>query len=196
MLLRALTFPVYAAEGWPAVIGGSGSQGDRLTSVTIAHHDTPNTNPYAEDQPRFKITTSRDDSPASDELHQARWTLDSWLHNNDEDARWAWPEASPAAVTLWLAARDRTVRGKVLAAVRSEQQIRIDGTPAPFLTLTAATGHWVAVRRHNDLVITIAASDLDPISITIEPIPDPAARLLGPRPSGADVWPESPDPGA
>lgn len=196
MLLRALTFPVYAAEGWPAVIGGSGSQGDRLTSVTIAHHDTPNADPYAGDRPRFEITTSRDDSPASDELHQARWTLDSWLHNNDEDARWAWPEASPAAVTLWLAARDRTVRGKVLAAVRSEQQIRIDGTPAPFLTLTAATGHWVAVRRHNDLVITIAASDLDPISITIEPIPDPAARLLGPRPSGADVWPESPDPGA
>jgi hypothetical protein len=74
--------------------------------------------------------------------------------------------------------------------------ISIDGAPAPFLTLTAATGHWVAVRQHNDLVITIAASDLDPTPITLEPIPDPAAALLGPRPSGADVWPERPDPGA
>jgi hypothetical protein len=196
MTLRALTFPVYAAEGWPAVIGGSGSHGDRLTSLTIGHYDTPHADPDAGDRPRFEITTSCEGSPANDELHQARWTLHGWLQNNDEDARSSWPEASHAAVTLWLAARDRTVRGKVLAAVCSEQLISIDGTPAPFLTLTAATGHWVAVRRHNDLVITVAASDLDPTPITLEPIPDPAAALLGPRPSGADVWPESPDPGA
>jgi hypothetical protein len=196
MLLRAITFPVYAAEGWPAVIGGSGSHGDRLTSVTISHHDTADADPYAGDRPRFEITTSREDPPASDELRQARWTLHSWLYNNDDDACSSWPEASQAAVTLWLSARDRTMRGKVLAAVRSEQLISIDGTPAPFLTLTAATGHWVAVRRHSDLLVTVAASDLDPTPITIEPISDPAARLLGPRPSGADVWPEWPDPRA
>ncbi|HWE10891.1 MAG TPA: hypothetical protein VG325_16190, partial [Solirubrobacteraceae bacterium] len=196
MTLRALTFPVYAAEGWPAVIGGSGSHGDRLTSLTIAHHDTPDADPYAGDRPRFEITTSREDSPVNGELHQARWTLDGWLHNNDDDARSSWPEASPAAVSLWLAARDRTVRGKVLGAVRSEQPISIDGTPKPFLSLTTPSGHWVAVRHHGDLVITVAASDLDPTSITIEPIPDPAARLLGPKPPGADVWPEWPDPGA
>lgn len=107
-----------------------------------------------------------------------------------------WPEASPAAVSLWLAARNRTVRSKVLAAVRSEQPIGIDGTGAPFLTLTTPSGHWVAVRHHGDLVITVAASDLDPTSITAEPIPDPAARFLGPKPPGADVWPEWPDHGA
>lgn len=194
MTLRALTFPVYAAEGWPAVIGGSGSHGDRLTSLTIDHHDTPDADPYAGDRPRFEITTSREDSPVNDELRQARWTLHSWLQNKDADAR-SWPESSPAAVSLWLAARERAVRGKVLAAVRSEQPVSIDGTPQPFLTLTAPSGHWVAVRHHSDLVITIAASDLDHARITIEPIADPAARLLGPRPTGADVWPESPDPG-
>jgi hypothetical protein len=196
MTLRALTFPVYAAEGWPAVIGGSGSHGDRLTSVTIDHYDAPDADSSAGDRPRFEITTSREDSALSDELRQARWTLRSLLQNDDGDARSSWSEASHAAVTLWRAARDRTARGKVLAALRSEQLISIDGTPAPFLTLTAASGHWVAVRRHRDLVITVAASDLDPTAITIEPIADPAARLLGPRPSGADVWPESPDPGA
>ncbi|HET8979806.1 MAG TPA: hypothetical protein VFN87_16725 [Solirubrobacteraceae bacterium] len=191
MTLRALTFPVYAAEDWPAVIGGSGSHGDRLTSLTIAHHDTSDADPYAGDRPRFQITTSREDSPVSDELRQARWALDGWLHNNDDDARSSWPSASPAAVSLWLAARDRTVRGKVLAAVCSEQPMSIDGTLQPFLTLTAAaSGHWVAVRHHGDLMITIAASELDPTRITIEPIPDPAGRLLGPKPPGADVWPE------
>jgi hypothetical protein len=196
MTLRALTFPAYAAEGWPVAIGGSGSHGDQLTSLTIDHYDTPDADPYAGDRPRFEITTSREDTPASDELRQARWTLHSWLQNNDDDTRSSWPEASHAAVTLWLAARHRAVRGKVLAAARFEQPISIDGTPKSFLTLTAASGHWVAVRQHSDLVITVAASDLDPARITIEPISDPAARLLGPRPSGADVWPEWPDPGA
>jgi hypothetical protein len=112
------------------------------------------------------------------------------IQNNSDDARSSWPTASHAAVALWLAARDRTARGAVLAAVHSEQLISVDGAPAPFLTLTAATGHWVAVRRHNDLVITIAATDLDPTAITVEPIPDPAARLVGPKPSGADDWPD------
>ena len=194
MMLATLTFPVYAAEGWPAMIGASGSQGDRLTSLTIDHYDTQDADPFAGDRPWFEITTSREDSPVNDELHQARWTLHGWLQNNDEDARSPWPKASHAAVTVWLAARDRTVRGKILAAVCSEQLISIDGTPAPFLTLTAATGCWVAVRRHTELVITIAASDLDPTAISVEPIPDPAAALLGPRPSGADIWPEWPDP--
>lgn len=196
MMFRGLTFPVYAAEGWPALIGGSGSHGDRVTSVTIGHYDTPDADPYAGDRPRYEITTAREDSPASDELRHARWALHGWLQNNDEDARSSWPAASHAAVTLWLAARDRTVRGKVLAAVCSEQLISIDGTLAPFLTLTAGASRWVAVRRHDDLVITIAASDLELTTITLEPIPDPAAVLLGPRPSGADIWPEWPEPEA
>jgi hypothetical protein len=196
MTLRALTFPAYAAEGWPVAIGGSGSHGDQLTSLSIDHYDTPDADPYAGDRPRCEITTSREDTPGSDELRQARSTLHSWLQNNYDDTRSSWPEASHAAVTLWLAARDRVVRGKVLAAARSEQPISIDGTPRSFLTLTAASGHWVAVRQHSDLVITVAASDLDPARIIIEPISDPVARLLGPRPPGADVWPEWPDPGA
>jgi hypothetical protein len=196
MTLRALTFPVHAAEGWPAVIGGSGSNGDTLTSITVDHYETPEADPYAGDRPRFEITTSREDPPAGDELTHARWTLHGWLQSSDDEGRSSWRDASHAAVTLWLAARDRTVRGKVLAAVRSEQLISIDGTPAPFLTLTAASSAWVAVRHHNDLVITLAAGDLDPAAITIEPTSDPAARLLGLRPPGADVWPEWPDPGA
>jgi len=180
MTLRALTFPAYAAEGWPVAIGAGGSHGDQLTSLTIDHYDTPDADPSAGDRSRFEITTSCEDTPVAAGLGQARWALHSWLRNND--TRPSWPDASHAAVTLWLAARDRAVRGKVLAAASSEQPISIDGTPNSFLTLTAASGHWVAVRRHSDLVITVAASDLDSARITIEPISDPVARLLGPRP--------------
>jgi hypothetical protein len=55
---------------------------------------------------------------ARESLPPRGWTLHSWLQNNDGDTRWSRPEASHAALTLRLAARDRTVRGKVLAAVR------------------------------------------------------------------------------
>ena len=38
----------------------------------------------------------------------------------------------------------------------SETQITIDGTREPFLTLGTPNAHWVAVRRHEDVMITIA----------------------------------------
>jgi hypothetical protein len=85
-------------------------------------------------------------------------------------------------MTLWFRAVARRRRAAGHAATRSKAHITIDGTAKPFLTLTTPSGRWVAVRRHDDLTITIAARDLDPTTITIEPIPDPPARLLGPEP--------------
>jgi hypothetical protein len=179
MTLRAVTFPVYAAEGWPAMIGSSGSRGDQLTTLTISHHDRPDADFYSGDWPRLEITTSTTDESCPDsELREAQRILWSWLQNGGSE----WPDASDAARTLWLAARDRELRRKVLDATRSEQLITIDGTPEPFLTLSGPTSRWVAVRRHDDLTIAVAGHDLDPTTITLEPIPDPAARLLGPEP--------------
>jgi hypothetical protein len=186
MTLRALTFPIYAAVGWPVLIGASGSRADQLTSLAIDHYDTPDPDPYSGDQPRFEVTTSSVDEHVTDPLSHARWTLASLL---SRDGPAEWPDASHAAITLWLAARDRGTRATVLDAVRSEQPINLDGSPQAFLMCTAATGHWVAVRHHEDLVITVAARDLDPTTITLEPIPDPAARLLGPEPPDAKDWP-------
>lgn len=37
MMLGAVTFPIYAAEGIPGRVGGSGSRGDQVTSVTVSH---------------------------------------------------------------------------------------------------------------------------------------------------------------
>ncbi len=68
------------------------------------------------------------------------------------------------------------------AATQTEKLITIDGTPEPLNTLTPLSGRWVAVRHHGDLTITVAANDLEPTAIELEPIPDPPARLLGPEP--------------
>jgi hypothetical protein len=67
----------------------------------------------------------------------------------------------------------------------SQTAIIIDGASAPFLMVGAPDGHWAAVRRHHDVTITIAAHEIDPASLIIEPIANPAARLLGPEPDKA-----------
>jgi hypothetical protein len=180
MLLRAVPFPIYAAEGWPARIGGSGSHGDALTEITIRHDDAADSDPYAGAQHRLEVTTSNDEFQLANELRHARETLEVWVVNSEPPMSWC--GKSHAAITLWLAARQRRSRGQVLAARRTERAVTIDGTPQRFLTLTAPTGSWVAVRTHRDLMITIAGHELDPGALTIEPVAAPAARLLGPRP--------------
>lgn len=184
MTLRAATFPLYAAEGWPAQLGGSGSRGDEQTSVTIRHRDTAAADPFDTTPPRIEVTTSNDPAPHDDVIREARRGLEMWLHNDGTRSRW--PQVSKAAITLWQRARHREVRACVLSADRSEQMLTIDGAPEPFLTLTTATS-WVAVRRHGDLNITVTGRGVDPSAFTIEPIADPAARLLGPKPRDPDA---------
>jgi hypothetical protein len=51
--------------------------------------------------------------------------------------------------------------------------------------LNATGSRWVAVAQRADLTITVAAHDLEPASLRLEPISDPAAELLGPEPPDA-----------
>ena len=178
LTLRAVRFPIYAADGWPAQISGSGSRGDQLTRLTIAHTETQDTD-LLDERPWLEVTTSTDE-PHDDEIAVARHKLEQWVHDKIDHPHS--PDLSDAAITLWFRAVARRCRAATLAATRSQAQIAIDGTPQPFLTLTTPSGRWVAVRRHDDLTVTIAACDLDSKTITIEPIADPAARLLGPEP--------------
>ncbi len=185
MLLRAVPFPIYAAEGWPARIGGSASRDDALTEITVRQDETPDSDSDVGDpdvgaQHRLEVITSIDEFQRANEHRHAREILEVRVANNEPQMPWC--GKSHAAITLWLAAHHRRSRGHVLAAHVAEQLITIDGSPQPFLTLTASTGSWVAVRIHRDLIITIAGHDLDPGALTIEPVADPAARLLGARP--------------
>lgn len=180
MTLRGVGFPIYAAETWPASITASGSSGDDLTELTIGHHTEENDDPFT--APDLRITTSIRDAHDTD-LLRARRALEMWVH--DDHNRPRSDGLSDAATKLWFAARGRDRRAAAMDAMQTEQLITIDGTARPFLTLSTPTGRWVAVRRHDDLTITIAARDLDPTTLTLEPIPDPAARLLGPEPEEA-----------
>ena len=178
MTLMGVTFPIYAAESWPARINGQGSHGDDLTHLTIAHAETLPDSMFVE-RPRIEVTTSID-SYQPDEFAVARHAFASGI---EADAnRRPTDGLSDAALTLWFrAARRRRVAGSHEAPV-SETEITIDGARESFLTVGTPNAHWVAVRRHQDVTITIAARAIDPASLIIEPIADPAARLLGPEP--------------
>ncbi|MGO9974964.1 MAG: hypothetical protein ACLP01_19610 [Solirubrobacteraceae bacterium] len=190
LTLRCVAFPIYAAENWRAQIGDgwgtlakpigtpSKSAGEDVTHLTVDHFSSAKADRFT-DPPRLKVTTSVEDAQYGDtQLDQARWVLALW----QQESQVSWPRVSDAALKVWLAARDRQGRAAVRAATQTEQLITIDGTPQPFLTLTPPSGRWVAVRHHGDLTITVAANDLAPTTIELEPITDPPARLLGPEP--------------
>ena len=176
--LMAVTFPIYAADGWPGRINGSGAHGDDLTHLTIAHSDTLPDSMFVE-RPRIEVTTSIDPYQPG-ELAIARNAFASGIQADAN--RQPADDLSDAALTLWFrAASRRRVAGSHDAPV-SETEITIDGAREPFLTVGAPNTHWVGVRRHHDVTITIAAREIDPASLVIEPIADPTARLLGPKP--------------
>ncbi len=178
MTLMGVRFPVYAAEGWPARINGQGSHGDDLTHLTIAHADTLPDSMFVQ-RPRIEVTNSIDPYQPG-ELAVARHAFASGIES-DANQR-PTDGLSDAALTLWFrAARRRRVAGSHEAPV-SEAEIRIDGERVPFLTVGTPNAYWVAVRRHHGMTITIAAREIDPASLIIEPIADPSARLLGPGP--------------
>lgn len=155
--LMAVAFPIYATEGWAARINGSGSNGDDLTHLTIAHNATPPDSVF-EPRPRIEITTSIDPYQPG-ELAIARETFPSRVENAN---RQPIDDLSDAALTLWFRAARRQRVGVSHEAPVSETKIGIDGAPEPFVTVGTQNVHWVAVRRHHDVTITIAAREIDP----------------------------------
>lgn len=181
-ILRTAPFSIYGALDWPARLGGHGSQDGQLTEVTVSHYENPDADPLTGDRPRVAITTRRNEYPVG-VLERARATLENWIGKGAAPA--PWPDASRAAVTLWLRARRRERRAVALNAIQSEQLITIDDMPIPALMLNGPQSRWVAAVRHAGLTILIAAHDLAPASLCLQPISDPAERLLGPEPPDA-----------
>ena len=178
LTLMGVTFPIYAAECWPARINGQGSQGDDLARLVIAHAETLPDSMFIP-RPRIEVTTSIETHQPG-ELAVAR---DAFASGIEADAnRQPTDGLSDAALTLWFrAARRRRVAGSHQAPV-GETEIMIDGAREPFLLVGVPNAHWAAARRHHGVTITIAAREIDPASLIIEPIAHPAARLLGPQP--------------
>jgi hypothetical protein len=179
LLLRAVTFPLYAAVDRPAQISVSRDENDALVALTIAHTETEGADLYLE-RATLEVTTATS-LTGRDAAAIARDAIEGWAaeENREEHS----DELSDAAITLYFRSMQRRRRAAAYAAAESETQVTIDGSPQPFLTLTTPDGSWVAVGHHDDLTITVAGRGIDPASLMLEPIADPRARLLGPEPA-------------
>lgn len=181
--LRAVRFPIYAADGWPTRLGGSKSDSDQPIAITVHHYDRADAyDLFAGNRPRFTITTKRERLDPDWMLSEARWELQNWLPQ-DADVR-PRPDASHAAITLQQQARRRARRAAVLSAIRSEQTITIDETAVSALVLSGPSC-WVASAHHADLTILVAARDITASELRLKPVVDPTRELLGPEPPDA-----------
>jgi hypothetical protein len=96
--LMAVTFPIYAAEGWPARINGSGSHGDDLTQLTIAHAETLPDDSMFVLRPRIEITTSIDPyQPGELAIARTKFATDVAADASRQPS----DGLSDAALTLW-----------------------------------------------------------------------------------------------
>lgn len=176
--VEAATFPIYAVQGWLTRITGSGSSNGHLTQVTVAHAATM-PDPVFVPRPRIEVTTSIDPYRPG-ELPAARETF---KHRVEADAnRRPADGLSDAALTLWFRASRRQRVVAACEAPVAEIEIKIDGQPQRFVMVGAADARWVAVRDHHDLTIMITADQIDPASLSIDPVADPKSTLLGPPP--------------
>jgi hypothetical protein len=164
--LAGLTFPIYAIQGAPATLVGSGSSNGRTRELRIAH-STP-----GESETNVQVHTALNDSYPDSEDALVRAALAGWLDEN------VWPkDRSHAAVALARNASERAARQLAAAATSEPLLIPVDGSPEEFTSLRV--GHrWAAVRRRAAETVTITAANLDPAGITLAPLGDPRKDLL------------------
>lgn len=181
--LQTQDFPIYGVEGWPAQLSGCGTEDDgRLTEVIVDHYETDDADPATAGRPRFAVTTKFDDPRDSGLLAEARFALRGWVRAKSPLLRR--PGGSDAAKTLQLSADSRDANATALDAVQSEHNLTIDGVATASLILTAPASRWVAVAVRGNLTIIVRGRDVDPGSLRLSPIADPAKRF-GPSPPDA-----------
>jgi hypothetical protein len=165
--LRGLSFAVYAARGWAPRLGGWGSSGDVPSSVTIEHGAEA-----GDGGPALSVDTEHEDHAHESEQAIAASTLCGELSQDDG----AWPQRSSAGLAVLLHVRERRRLAVAARAAAGERTLLVDGVALRFQTRTAGR-RWVAVRRHGDLVITVAARDVEPAAVELVVVDGPVAEL-------------------
>ena len=187
--LETQDFPIFVADGWPAQLGGCGTEDDgRLTEVTVQHYETIDADPSTGARPRLSITTKLDDPRDSGPLGEARFALRGWVHRKSPALRR--PGGSDAGKTLQLSADRRDANAIALDAGRSECALTLDGAITTALMLSAHDDRWVAVAIRDELTVIVRGHDVDPGSLRLSPVANPAGEF-GPQThdAGADGVP-------
>ncbi len=178
-LLAMVSFPIYAAAGWPARLTGHGGSTagldgplTRVERVTVSHGSFgPDT------APELQIETAIVERRHPSEASLAREALQCWLYDSFDASL---PQCD-AAFVLRMRGRERERRKLAANAEVTERLIEVDGTRQPF-RFVASTGRWAAVRRTDTLTITVTGHAADPDKLTLMAVADPPGELLGAEP--------------
>jgi len=175
-LLAEVGFPIYAAEGYPAMLAGhagGSSEGDprvRIEQVTVAQGaSTPG-------GAALRVETALNGDCKLSERARATNELASRLRIETPP----WRERSEASRALALHAALRERRRLARRAQEHEQLLRVEGRPQPFTFLRTGE-RWVAVRRMQQVTITVSGNGVDPDSVALRPLGDASGELLDAR---------------
>jgi hypothetical protein len=168
MLLTAVTFAIYGAEGERGRIAGSGGGGDRVSSVTLAHGSDDRTR-----GPNLHIRTALDDDRHLSEAVLAREAVTQWL----QDPLAERTSGSDAAFVLALRGNERTRKRAASRAVVGTREIAVDDAPVAFVCVQSGS-RWAAVAYIDSLIITVMGAEVDPGAVRLRSVPDPAKTLL------------------
>lgn len=158
--LASVTFPVYAVAGRAPTVCGFGSGAGRVLSVDVLHAGG-----------ELVHVTSTDGGE-----HPHRGLLDLLADLLVGD--WRTTESSEAAMRIRVAGAERVARRRAArAAVRSRAFV-IDGAAEPFEVVTAGDA-WVAARDHYGVRVTVKARDVDPATVVLQRLVDPADARAG-----------------
>lgn len=172
--LATVAFRIYAARDWPVVLAGTGTSGGTVDSVTVAHGtaaDRPG--------PSLHVRTVLNSRYQLGEETIAQRELERWLLL---DAPSVPVDGTNSQIAATWRRHERERRLRVSRAAQREILIFIDGQREPFTSLHLER-RFVAVRRRREHTIVLAAIDVDPQKLVLQPLGDPVEQLapLGPN---------------
>jgi hypothetical protein len=165
--LEQVDFPIYAAEGWPASLSGSGRRDGGVDQIRVsqgARTDEPG--------PSLQIENALNGEFHVPSEYARAPELDRWLYDGSSVP----VQRSDAGITVAWRALDRERRKLVANATRRDCPIILDGQPQRF-TLLESGAWWVAVRRALELTITMSGKEVEPTTLRLRPIADPLDEL-------------------
>jgi hypothetical protein len=168
-LLSAVTFPIFAADGWMARVTGFTSSDDDVTGVVVAHGAGNVTG-----EPLLEIRSDCDDAGFGDSvLAVTREALACSLHDDQPHPC----DISDAARTLATKANERLRRRAAFRSAPYVHQIQVDNVAVPFICLQHEE-HWAASTYKDGWRICMSARGVDINAVRLFEVPHPIESLL------------------
>ena len=157
--LPTVRFPVYALAGRSATVAGFSGGAVAVSSVDVVHPD--------HDLAQVTSTDRGEDHRAGLRELLSQLLVGDWR-----------AASSQAATRIRMAGAQRVARRRAARAPVTSRALVIDGAAEPFDVVTAG-GAWVASRDHYGVRVTVQARDLDPATVTLQRLVDPADARAG-----------------